>query len=381
MPNVFAFIEEGLSDFSDKGILDKRLGYCCQKLNELLNNVTIDDYDEHLKINLREISKEIEDMKECISEILFVDLSRVLNLLRYSQRVKQIDERDHYYHSIQCFLLSIVLLEKTWPVATKVPDDIIAILYSMTMYHDIGYLYKSNKFSEDEVNKMFAGFFLCTNPLYIGDIEETLCLRTEKYQSSELITDIFEVLNGNDNRNIWLSESADDRILSENDIDLPIPVKHRKSHAYKSALILAKTIKTKEIIKNYYDNFIEVDTNYDKIVWFRYVLKAVYLHSFKSLSPLLNINDEFYSVYMMIIDELQTYGRQLPNNNNNDVLINPKDVGFHWDTVNPKLLEIDIITSDAKLIKKYNAHNSKEIWSILSKKIDENSLSSIIPRP
>jgi hypothetical protein len=140
MPDVYTFIYAGLSIFFDNGNYDRNLSDSCFKLNDLLNRVTIDDYNEHLSENINEIHKEIDRINISINEELFVDLSKMVELLHNFQRGNQIIQRDHYYHSIQCFLLAIVLLDEFWPPFKQKPEDIVAILKSQTMYHDIGYV-------------------------------------------------------------------------------------------------------------------------------------------------------------------------------------------------------------------------------------------------
>jgi hypothetical protein len=169
MPDIYTFLKDGLSSFQDKGIYDRDLREHCLQLNEYLNHVTVQDYDSHLNTNANFINKEIDRINISINDILYVDLSKIVILLYNFQRDHQIAERDHYYHSIQCFLLAIALFNKFYPFRS-VPSDIIAILYSLTMYHDIGYLYKAIRISENQINKSLANFFLCRDYFHESDM-------------------------------------------------------------------------------------------------------------------------------------------------------------------------------------------------------------------
>ena len=377
MPDVYMFLDEELSKFTDNGIYDKELRERCLKLNEILNNVKDKNYDAHLVKKANAVHKEMEIVNALIHDDLFLDLSKFTGLLKRFQHERQIMERDHYYHSIQCFLLALALIKKIHP-ASALPKDIAAILYSLTMYHDIGYLYKSINISEEKINDSFADFFLSAPLLFEDDVIRTLCLATESYVPIGLTTNIIETIRrDNSIAGIWKSRSPTGRVLLENDTGLPFfSGNYKNSHAYYSALILQKLFFTKSIIKTYYGGILAVDKDNEKNDWFKQVIKAISLHSRESLSPQLDIATDFYSAYLMIIDELQTYGRLLAVNKYH-ALINPKYVGFHWDDANPQKLVIDIMTTNKSLRAEYNAHSYQEISSKLTKKIDLRSLATI----
>jgi len=378
MSDVFTFLETELSSISSDIIIDDRLRESCIKLNKLLNYVKTPDYRIHLKHNVIAIREEMNVVNDFIHKELYIDLSKVIDLLERFQRGSQILARDHYYHSIQCFLLAIVLVKKFYPYPDPLPENIVAILYSLTLYHDIGYLYYSKDTSEEIINEDFANFFSTHNLINEGDVERTLCLNTEPYQPIDLVTDINETIeNDNSINNIWKSGSSGGEDLIEKDPDLPsCCVRYKSSHAYKSALIIKKILYTKNIKESHYAWMLKEKID-SKKNWFKGVLKAIYLHDMKCLSPLLEINTDFYSVYLMIIDELQTYGRLIPSDTYQSI-INPQDVGFHWDPVNPKNLCIDIVTTNTELRQECAAHDPSTIISTLNQKIDARSLANII---
>ena len=373
MSQVYEFIKDGLEKFPDSSIFHTELRGHCLKLNELLNNVTIPDYNEHLQKNAKAIRNEIAWLNISIRDSLFIDLSEIVNLVNSFQLDRKIYTRDHYYHSIQCFLLSIALFNN-YHSFPQPPEDIIAILYSLTMFHDIGYLYKSKEITEDKINKYFMDLFL--SDINTDRKFDLLCLWEEDFQSSEVRRAICDSTNNsNDIAHIWSSEEEiKNRALSKIGIEpAKIPGKCKEGHAYKGALLLARISMTKSLVLDLCASEFLIDIHNEKNNWFNEIVIAIYNHSREPSSPLLNITKDFYSFYLMIIDELQTYGRLL-SKDIKYTLINPRDVGFHWDTANPKKLVLDIIPQKAGLVKKCNAHDRSMIKQKLVKKINEGLL-------
>jgi hypothetical protein len=387
MSDVYTFINEGLTHFSDNGgIYDNDLQYYCLKLNKLLNYVEDDDYNEHLEKNLDEIDTQLSHLNTSIRKKLFVDLSEIVTLLSDFQYHDLIDERDHYFHSIQCFLLAITLIKNFNPNPSPLHKDIVAILYSLTMYHDIGYLYQAKKNSKenskkdlkDEINQIFADFFMCNKPSKQGNMRRMLCL-TNQY-TKELYDHIIEMMKSSSEiKDIWKKDSLCAQVLLNNDTGLPQFSKNYKTeHAYNGALILYKILYTKNIINSYCENrSMEISTKEydydDKVKWFKDIIRAISLHGMDTLSPKLNLTNDFYTPFLMIVDELQTYGRALSRDTHHH-LINPKHVGFHW---NGTKLAVDIITEDPKLKKECAAHDYRKIWLTLNKKIGDADLSKL----
>lgn len=226
---------------------------------------------------------------------------------------------------------------------------------------------------------------MCRDVFHENNVGKVLCLNTEPYHSINLINNIIETIKDDTSiASIWTSGSQEGQVLLENDTGLPLfSVEYKSSHAYNSALIIVKILYTKNKTKKHYEHLLKENIMDNKIDWFKQVLKAICLHGLKELLPKLDITKttDFYSAYLMVIDELQTYGRQLPfDTDTRYVLINPKDVGFHWDTANPKRLVIDIVTRNTKLRKEYAAHNYDKIFDKLSKKIDTRALANIITK-
>jgi hypothetical protein len=371
--DVFHFLESELSKFSDKGIYDRELRDNCFKLNKLLNNVEIQDYDKHLKKNDFDIQKELKKIAASINEVLFIDLTQIVGIMYDSQLNPEIEKRDHYYHSIQCFLLAIALFDKFLKNRKK-PNDVIAILYSLTMYHDIGYLYRKLKTTD---NKDILDFFCCNNCFHAHDMCELLCFPKEIRTLESMKSIVNEIKNSEYIKNIWELRSIEGQEKLEDMIERPLfDTIDKEGHAYNSALFLAKAYKTKKCVIDFHRS-----TNNDIIIdkkeeWFNEIMKAVCLHGLKSLFPPKDLYDDFYSVYLMIIDELQTYGRRLSGDTKN-MLINPKDVSFDWHKQYSDKLVIDTVKNNTVLKKQCAAHSYIEVCSKLSKKITKKSLSNI----
>jgi len=371
MPDVFTFINDELSEFTDNGIYDSELRHNCLKLNELLNFVDIDeDYDKHLDNKAYEIQKEIERISISINEELFVDLSIIVSLLCDFQRYRKIKVRDHFYHSIQCFLLAIALISK-FKQNNDLPQDIIAILYSLTMFHDIGYLYRTLKTTD---NESISNLFRCTDDVHAHNIGELLCLPKEIRTRDSMDRIVTEIRTSEEIKKIWELGSSEGQDKLEAMIEETLFTEIKKEgHAYYSALLLAKAYRTKNLVIDFCKKTQEFSAAGEKNEWFKEVMKAVCLHGLDSISPPLSLKKNFYSAYLMIIDELQTYGRKLSDDTDKE-LINPNDVGFSWNKTYPDKLEINIITTNPDLMEKCSDHSYDKIFPKLSRKINKRSL-------
>jgi hypothetical protein len=391
MSNVFDFLNVQLTAFSDDGgIYDEELKSHCIKLNEYLNNVIIPDYEEHIKKVRHGIRKEISDISNALHQYLYIDLSELHGVLYGLQRDKRIKQRDHYYHSIQCFLLSISLLNLL--KRAKIDRaNIILVLYLLTLYHDIGYEYYS-VLTVDEINKALAKYFTFQDPISQEKALLALCIENDLYDlnyDNGLVTLIEKVKKSKEIYSLWINDTeiSSQRLKSITDIDIfPDGKEH---HHYNSALLLTKSLQTKEIIQNYYHEILfayKDQTKFEERLLrnktneelFRNMIKPILLHGFSDMryivGHLLSIETEFLSSYLMIIDELQTYGRQLGTDPKlDDYIINPKDVGFHWDNNREKLI-LDIISTDISMRRKCSKHSNEKIRRILRQKLDVKSL-------
>ena len=262
----------------------------------------------------------------------------------------------------------------------------------LALYHDIGYEYCSD-LTVDEINKALTKYFTFQELFSRERALFILCIENDLHDlnyGNGLATLIEKVKDSKEIYSLWINntEVSLQRLCSITDIDhFPNDIEHH--HYYNSALLLTKLLQTKEIIQNYYHEILSVDKdeaefekqllkNKTKEELFRSIIKPIFLHGFKKMDHitghLLSINTEFLSSYLVIIDELQTYGRQLGTDPQvDDYVINPKDVGFHWDDDRGKLI-LDIIPTNISMRRKCNKHSNEKIRKILKQKLDIESL-------
>ena len=93
----------------------------------------------------------------------------------------------------------------------------------------------------------------------------------------------------------------------------------------------------------------------------------------------ITLKNDFLTSFLMIVDELQTYGRLPQNLELGKEVLNPKYVGFQWfDDSNKLQLTYDKnfvkTLSNTKLIKAYKKHNNKVIIAALENKVNKDSL-------
>jgi hypothetical protein len=380
-----------LNVFSDDGgIYDEELKPHCIRLNKYLNDVEIPCYDEHIRKFRNVIHKEIDDISNALHQYLYIDSSELYGVLYGLQRDKKIGQRDHYYHSMQCFLLSISLLNllgQSW--ANK--ENILIILYMLTLYHDIGYAYCSD-LDADKISQALANYFTFQDPISQERALHVLCIENDLSDlnySNGLGILIERVKKSREIYNLWINDTKNSlqRMKSITEIDNFLDC--REHHYYNSALLLTKSLQTKEIIQNYYHEILSVSKdearfeeqflrNKTNEELFRNMIKPILLHGFSDMrhiiGHLLSMETEFFSSYLMLVDELQTYGRQLGTNPEaSDHVINQKDVGFHWDNIKEKLI-LDIIPTDISMRRKCSKHSNKKIRKILRQKLDITSL-------
>ena len=112
MTDVFTFIEKGITAYNLLEVPDftSDVFQICNKLNNLLNNNVNDDYEKHIEDNSYAINALIISLFNCFSDKSYLNLAEAFDLLKQYQENRRIAKekyRDHYYHSIQCFLLGL----------------------------------------------------------------------------------------------------------------------------------------------------------------------------------------------------------------------------------------------------------------------------------
>lgn len=95
----------------------------------------------------------------------------------------------------------------------------------------------------------------------------------------------------------------------------------------------------------------------------------------------MNLQNNFWPCFLMIIDELQSYGRVFQNEIKNPLILHPCHVGLSIEN-NRLVLEIDenfcSQLPSENIVKKYRKHSNEEIYKVLSDKMDETTIKSFI---
>jgi hypothetical protein len=171
----------------------------------------------------------------------------------------------------------------------------------LTLYHDIGYEYYSLNITVDKINKEFAEYFTLQNPIFKEYALSDLCiendLSTLNYNDglSKLVE---KSMRSNEIYDIWSKDTDNSLQLLYSIIDIDyFPTDIKPNHSYYSALLLTKTLQTKEIIRNYYHEILSTYKDDDKFEkeflknrhdeeLFRSIIKPIFLHDFKNMKNL-----------------------------------------------------------------------------------------------
>ena len=403
MDDVFTFIKNGLDIFSDNGgVYDEELKNDCIILNKLLNKIEDDDYQKHLADNSFKIKDRAEILFTKMQPYTYTNLQEIFNLLFFYQNDNEIqdpydphkDIRDHYFHSLQCFLLSIVLYPVLINHAYLPPETshIIGILFSLTMYHDIGYLYKIEKQNTHKINSTIRSLLFEDNELGRNIIMKILSVVLKDiispYQEASRTRYILEKIKDSSQlKNIWKDDLNDNDFSDLQKITrIPqFPSDSKQHHSFMSAVFLDRILRTIRTIRQQFGcsnspNIILTD-NPDLIQeeQFTDIIRAILLHDIEALNPI-TLKNDFWAAFLIIVDELQTYGRLPQNNEQGKDVLNPKYVGFRWLNSSDKLLltynkEFVDAQANKKLSEAYKKHNNNETINNLKNKVSIGSLS------
>lgn len=396
--DVFSFINKGLKSYADGGYTSK-LKDICKSLNELLNKHCDDDYSKHIE-NIRfDYIQTIEHLFVEMKGRIYINLSDEFLMLNENQDFERLvggghSLRDHFYHSIQCFLLAISLvgnLKLELPAFADI--DMTTVLFIITVYHDLGYLYKINGNNGLEINNDFLRLFTDAK---VSDRQRQSMFKVldidiykytiEQHKFESLVNVLSPALD--DVADIWKSPlSQNDKYIlsSASGFDIKqFPDDCEKHHSYQSALLLHRLYRIKEIIlnaikpNNCKNGTIKLSDRDDEC-FFLDCIKAILLHDF-SIDPPMSFKKNEYSFLLMIADELQTYGRLYECADKKGIVINPSKVGF--DTENNKIKLIrdnkyctSLLSEEQK--RAYDKHTNQSILDELRKKIDCNDLKRI----
>jgi hypothetical protein len=399
MNDVCSFIHDGLKNFSDDGgIYDVDLKGDCLILNDMLNKIQDDEYQKHLTANSSKIMGRAEILFIKMQSDTYTNLQDLFNLLFFYQDDKEIqdphdsqrDIRDHYFHSLQCFLLSIAL----YPTLSKQTDlkpevsYLTGTLFSLSIYHDIGYLYKAKS---KRINNLMQHLFFNDNELNRSTIFRILFIvlknivpiNQEESKTRLLLDRIREIP---ELKIIWENDLNSRDILNLYEIARinVFPPDHQQHHSFMSAVLLERILQTIRTIRQYFDGsnlpgIISIN-NPDSIIERKFVdvIRAILLHDFQ-MHEEITLKDDFLASFLMIIDGLQTYGRLPQNAIIGKEVLNPKYVGFQWLNSHEKLLlsydkEFVIAQSNSGLTGAYRKHDNKEIIKSLANNVNMNSL-------
>lgn len=401
MNSIYSFLDTSLKSFSDGGIYDKYIKIHCIQLNELLNNVQENDYAVYLKTKEEEILLEIHHLFLDINRnnSLEINLYSTFNLINDYQDFHEFSKegeeyiRDHFYHSVQCFLLSIALYKHfsmLIPPEPKINDPII-FLFEITMYHDLGYLYQIDDDDNCTINSSFLNYFknYGENRIIDNGLFEILCIKkdfrknwTRKEEYSVISERLKAAINGISN--IWdenVNEN-DRQFLSHQLMVRRFPHDYEKHHSYFSAVLIHRLYRSKiailsiiEDLKNPDFKELSIYSN-NKDDEFIECIKTILYHDFKIVEKM-NLQDNFWPCFLMVIDEIQSYGRLFQNEMKNSLILHPAHVGLSVES-NKLVLEIDEnycsqIPFD-NTVKKYRKHSNEELNKVLSEKMDEETI-------
>lgn len=296
------------------------------------------------------------------------------------------DVRDHFIHSLQYFLLSLALYPRFSKYTGQLYNvsDITGILFTMTMYHDIGYLYNLRGAVIDEINNELKRILFDNMEIFkIFSINFDDIDGQEEYG----IKPFFIKIRGSDElKEIWKDENTNHdeyylRSIAEID---QFSCDAKSHHSYMSAIFLVRILHTKYVIENYFGKS-NTSTKIAALTpasrrkkEFENIIRAILFHDFEMQNPI-SIEDDFLASFLILIDELQTYTRSPQDSRTGAAVLNPKYIGFKWIDKKRKL-RLDYnrkfvnSISEMKLKDAYKKHNNKEIVRVLNSKLDTKSL-------
>lgn len=403
MNNVYSFLKSSLESFSDRDIYDKCIKKHCLILNELLNNVKENDYSNYLKTKEKDILLEIQHLFIDINstDSLEINLCSTFNMINEYQNFHKFSKegenyiRDHFYHSVQCFLLSIALYTYFYqliPTNSKIEKPII-FLFEITFYHDLGYLYQVDEYDNCKINNSFLSYFknYGQNQLSDNELFNILCIKKDFMKDWSKNEDSCTISNQlktavNKIADIWdenVNEN-DKQFLSQQLNVRRFPHDYEKHHSFFSAILIHRIYRSKKSILSVIEDLNNPDLEELSICKneneeFIECIKTILYHDFK-IKEKMSLSDNFWPCFLMITDEMQSYGRVFQNVLKNTLILHPNHVGFVFKD-NQIELEIDEaycsqLSSDVK--RKYKKHSNQELYKVLSDKLDEKAIKSFL---
>lgn len=393
MTDVFAFIKKGIAAYKLLNVPDftSDVFQICNELNNLLNKNVNDDYEKHIEDNSYAINTLITSLFNCFSDKLYLNLAEAFDLLKHYQdnrRIAKAKYRDHYYHSIQCFLLGLSLFAQLPAFLNHKKnakkDLLTTTFFSLFIYHDLGYLY----FSEDceRINNTIRSWLIgvemeensAIDDCKISRIRKILNLRPSEESISELS-------KGIDLHEIWKGpiNYTDCCIIQEKFGISNSPNALRKHHSYESAVLLYRFVRTVDYFSNALTEQDVIVTQNPARADFIGIIKAILFHDF-NVSKKINIENDFLACILMIVDEIQNYGRLYQDDSYNSYVILPTKVGIELSKEGKIQLfkdETFIASLKADVKNKYEKHSIENLYAILLGKIQKDILDNLFDEP
>ncbi len=388
MTDVFTFIEKGITAYNLLDVPDftSDVFQICNELNNLLNKNVNDDYEKHIEDNSYAINALITSLFNCFSDKLYLNLAEAFDLLKQYQdnrRIAKVKYRDHYYHSIQCFLLGLSLYAQLPAFLNHEKnakkDLLTTTFFSLFIYHDLGYLY----FSEDSdrinntIRSWLIGVEMEENSVFDYKIIR-ICKILNIQQEKEIVC---ELSKGEELSEIWKGpiNYTDGWIIREKFGISNSPKILRKHHSYESAVLLYRFVRSVEFFSNTLTLQDAIASQNTEKTDFIEIIKAVLLHDF-NVKDKINVEKDFLACLLMVVDEIQTYGRLYQDDSYNAYVILPTKVGVELSQTGKIQIVKDetfvkSLGEDDK--KKYDGFTTEGIYGILQEKIQKESLDAL----
>ncbi len=248
---------------------------------------------------------------------------------------------------------------------TKNPANNLAQIFRICFYHDLGYIYSLDlKGKNCKLNHTLKNCFSDLNVEDIKTIKRYFCLK-DGFNDE----DLEDVLRNQKAEELW----SQDFILQERNNLLSMcdirGFNSIKNHAIGSAILLERFINIKKLLfmPKVDEKQMLVVTSKDEYAEeyenFRDVLQAIAMHNFNMVHTI-DFNNYFWACFLMIVDELQNYGRPYQDKTKNVSLILPMDV------------DLDILDGKITYKEEGNVYNDR-IVKKLEGKMEQDLLRGI----
>lgn len=389
MTDVFAFIKKGIAAYKLLNVPDftSDVFQICNALNDLLNKNVNVDYEKHIEANSSAIHDKVTMLFTFFSDKLYLNLEETFDLLKMYQDCRRIDKekyRDHYYHSIQCFLLGLSLCAQLPIFFNHIRNAekglLTTTLFSLFIYHDLGYLY----FCEDKerINDIVRSWLIGIETDDDADFDNCKILRVRKILNlRQNEKSISELSKGEELGEIWKRSInyTDECIIREQFRIANSPKTLKTHHSYESSILLYRFVRTVDYFSNALTEQDVIVTQNPARADFIEIIKAILFHDF-NVSKKINIENDFLACILMIVDEIQNYGRLYQDDSYNSYVILPTKVGIELskeDKIQLVKDETFVASLKADVKNKYEKHSIENVYAVLLGKIQKDILDNL----